>query len=163
VAGALGPLALAWALGQAAAEEAAPPVDGEAFPLPLALLWVFPGMASPSAAGDLTPSSTGILTRRGLDLTALLAPAEAAGAYWLNNGAEYLAVQNAGADAVTVTFAYTAAFNGVVQSSHTVSVAAGKTLLIGPFAQRLYNDTSQLVTVTYSGVTGVTVAVFRVG
>lgn len=109
--------------------------------------------------------SVNAVSRAGLNLTAALAAAGVSGDSWPNTGAEYLAIMNGSGSSITVTLAYaaTAVFDGATPTNKTVAVAAGKLLLIGPFPQVLYNDTNQRVTVTYSAVSDVTVAIFRLG
>ena len=103
------------------------------------------------------------VTRSGYNLTDALTAAGASGDSWANNGTELLAVKNAGMSAITVTLAYAGTFDGATPTNKTVSVGAGKTYLIGPFPQSLYNDANQRANVTYSSATDVTVAVFRLG
>ena len=101
------------------------------------------------------------VTRAGLNLTDALVAASAGGDSFANNGLEVLAVVNAGGSSVTVTLPYVATADGQTITSRTVVVGAGKTALIGPFPQALYNDANNRVAVTYSGVTSVSVAALR--
>jgi hypothetical protein len=103
------------------------------------------------------------VTQDGYDLTAALTAAAAGGDSWPNRGTEYLAVVNGGGSSITVTLVYTTEFDDETPTNRTVAVAAGKTVLIGPLPQWLYNNASNRASVTYSGVTSVTVAVFSLG
>ena len=103
------------------------------------------------------------VTRSGYNLTDALTAAGVSGDSWACNGVELLVVKNASASSVTVTLTYAGTFDGATPTNKTVVVGAGKTYLIGPFAQSLYNDANQRANVTYSAVTDVTVAVFRLG
>ena len=111
----------------------------------------------------MTVLTVNSVTRAGLNLTATLTAAGNSGDSWAGTGQEILAVANGSESSITVTLAYQRTFDGATPSNKTVSVAAGKTLLIGPFPQILYNDTNQRVNVTYSSASSVTVAVFRLG
>lgn len=74
----------------------------------------------------------------------------------------YLRVVNGGGSPITVTFAIPSGVSGFGQIAYTnkaVSVTNGTTRDIGPWPGQLAADpTTGLVTVTYSGVTSVTVA-----
>lgn len=104
-----------------------------------------------------------VATRESLVLTDYLAAAGAGGDSWANTGVEYLAVQNGSGSAVTVTLVYRGTFDGQAPANRTVAVGAGDLTLIGPFPQSLYNDAAQRAGVTYSSVSGVTVAAIRMG
>lgn len=84
---------------------------------------------------------------------------------WFTNtaGDAVLLVTNGGGSPITVTAVTQATSDSLAIADKTVSVAAGVTLAIGPFPRWLYNDASEYVQLTYSGVvTSVTVAVVRV-
>jgi len=74
----------------------------------------------------------------------------------------FLRVVNGGGSPITVTLAIPAGVSGFQQAAYTnttVSVTNGTTREIGPLPGQLYADpTTGLVTITYSGVTSVTVA-----
>ncbi len=73
----------------------------------------------------------------------------------------FLHVKNGGASPVTVTLVTPGTVSGLAISDTTVSVAAGGAQFI-PLYPSLYRDPSSgLVSITYSGVTSVTVAVIR--
>jgi len=101
-----------------------------------------------------------IVTRDGVSLTDNFGGA-ASSVYWLNNGAEYLVVKNDSGSAVTVTLDYRAQYNRDDPSDRSVVVQSGKTVVIGPFPQPLYNDSSQRARVAFSATSGVNVALVR--
>lgn len=73
-----------------------------------------------------------------------------------------LEIVNGGGSPITVTIAIPAGTSGYPNAAYTstaVSVTNGTTKWIGPIAAPLYQDpTTGLATITYSGVTSVTVA-----
>lgn len=103
------------------------------------------------------------VTRAGFNLTDALTAAGVSGDQWANNGTEILAIYNGSGSSITVTLTYVGTADGQAITAKTVTVGAGKIYLAGPFPQSLYNTAAQLAGVTYSSVTSVTVAVFRVG
>lgn len=91
-----------------------------------------------------------------------LAAAAAGGDTFVNDGATFFAVKNAGAGEATVTFTVTATYIGLTISNVAVAVTNdSKEYLIGPFPQAAFNDSTGKVAVTYSGVTSVTVAAVK--
>ena len=80
------------------------------------------------------------------------------------NPDNYLKVTNGGGSPITVTLAIPAAYSGwsgVVFTNSVVTVANGTSRLIGPINGAIYADPiTGLCTITYSGVTSVTVGVF---
>lgn len=104
--------------------------------------------------------TTQTITRAGSVIT----PVAAAGggdamACGTNN---FLEVVNGGGGSITVTLAIpsgTSSFPNASYGNTQVAVAAGATKFIGPLPPQLYSDpTTGLCTITYSGVTSVTVA-----
>ena len=93
-------------------------------------------------------------------LTPSFAAATSGGDSYTNSGLETLQVKNGSGGALRVTI--TAQHPCSQGTLHTVtySVAAGGTMLLGPFAFQYYNDASNKVQITYpDGVTSLTVAV----
>lgn len=99
--------------------------------------------------------------------TAITFGAAAAGGDSFNNtganaGRVILLVKNGDASGKTVTVNSQVPCNQGFDHDQAVTVAAGATEAIGPFAPDRWNDSSGLVQVTYSAVTSVTVAAVRV-
>lgn len=78
-----------------------------------------------------------------------------------NTGRAMLAVKNEGATSVTVTISSQVTCNQGFTHDLTVTVAAGATELIGPFATARFNDASDLVHVAYSAITSVSAMVVQ--
>lgn len=99
----------------------------------------------------------------GVDLAGVAAAG--GGDSFTNSGQEVFVVKNGGGAPITVTVVTPATVDGLAVTDLTASVAAGATRMIGPFPPGIYNDTGAaggIVSVTYSGVTTVTVAVVKV-
>jgi len=98
-----------------------------------------------------------------------LASAAAGGDDFFNGDDQrtYFMITNGGGAAITVTFdavptaVNVPGFGSVAVSDTAVSIANGATRVIGPFPPQRFNNASGRVAVTYSGVTTVTVGVFR--
>lgn len=78
----------------------------------------------------------------------------------------FVQIKNTSGGSITVTFAIPAAntgYSGAAYTSSTVSVPATTgDRMFGPIAAGLYKDpTTGLCTITYSGVTNLTVGVFK--
>lgn len=91
------------------------------------------------------------------------APTAAAvgGDQFLNNGNERFYIKNASGGSITVTFAPAGTPGGLALATYTVTVGAGVEKFVGPFSPQYFNNSSGYVTVTYSAVTSVTVAVIN--
>lgn len=80
------------------------------------------------------------------------------------NADNFLHVKNGSGGALTVTLAIPAGvsvFGQVGYTNTAVSVPAGSERMIGPLQPQIYQDpTTGLVTITYSGVTSLTIACF---
>lgn len=74
----------------------------------------------------------------------------------------FLNVINGGGAPITVTIAIPGSLFGVAIGDPTVSVPAAGNRDIGPLTPAMADPTTGLVTITYSGVTSVTVAAKRV-
>ena len=82
-----------------------------------------------------------------------------------NTGQEILIIKNGGGSAVTLTVVTAATVDGLAVADLTASIGAGETRALGPFPPSIYNDTlvnGGNVSLTYSAVTSVTVAVLKV-
>ncbi len=76
----------------------------------------------------------------------------------------FLVVKNGGGSSITATIATPATSSeGLAIADAAVSVTNGQERWIGPFKDEFRDPATGLVTVTYSGVTSVTVGVFRLG
>jgi hypothetical protein len=74
-----------------------------------------------------------------------------AGDSFANDGRTLLAVYNShGSAARTVTIDIQKDVDGQDPASRTVTMAAGQTMLIGPFPTGIYNDANGRVLLTYS-------------
>jgi len=102
------------------------------------------------AASALTVST---VARAGINITDLDAAANADGNFFTNTGHEFLYFSNGDGSPTTVTLVYSATTDGQAITNKTVSVPAGKAMLIGPFPVDLYNDSNGRMNVTYSSVT----------
>jgi len=107
------------------------------------------------------------IDRAGVDLDAQLVAADGVnGDDWLNTGKEFVVVKNADTASKTVTLDIIKTIDGQSVTDRTVTVAAGKTMIIGPFPVDTYNnplnDTANgKAKITYDAVTSVTVGVFK--
>lgn len=98
------------------------------------------------------------LDRDGLDTTTTDVAADVGGDEFNNDGKQTLfSVNNASGSPITVTFVTPITVDGLAVADRDVVVAAGSTSLIGPFPRSDYNDANNLVQVTYSDVTTLTV------
>ena len=96
-------------------------------------------------------------------LKAALVAADAAGDQFFNDGKTHLEVDNGGGSPITVTIV--AQRNSALGQSQdeTVTIPAGEAHVIGAFEPSAFNtDGSELVQVTYSDVTSVTVGAYSV-
>jgi len=75
----------------------------------------------------------------------------------------FVRINNGGGSAITATFATPGSIGGLTIADGGGSVTNAQSRLFGPFPPELYADpTTGLVTLTYSGVTSVTVGVFKI-
>jgi hypothetical protein len=74
----------------------------------------------------------------------------------------FFRINNGGGAPITVTFTTPATIGGIAIDNPAVVVTNAQSRLIGPFPYELFADpTTGLCVVTYSGVTTVTVAAFK--
>lgn len=99
------------------------------------------------------------VSRAGVDAAG--AAADVAGDSFPNTGAEFLLVKNGDAAPINVTLDIKATLDGAAVTDPVVAVAAGATMLIGPFPRGIYNDANGRVSVGYSAVTTVTVKALK--
>lgn len=95
-----------------------------------------------------------------------LAPTYAAAAVggdqFPNNGQSFIHVKNGGSGAITVTLDSVKGCDQGFDHDLTVNVPATGERMIGPFEQSRFNNADQRVSLTYSGVTSVTIAVLSI-
>lgn len=101
-----------------------------------------------------------VAVRAGVTMTT--ASAAGGGDQFANTGREILYYKNASGGSITLTLAPAGVPGGLSLATYTVAIAAGAEKLIGPFDTSLFNNSSGFVTMTYSGVTSLTVAVIQV-
>lgn len=94
-----------------------------------------------------------------------LVAATADGNSFRNSGRQFLLVKNTDSAPHTVTFQTPGEVGGLALENPAIVVAAGATVLFGPFPPLLFNQTAGVdlgkVYVDYSAVTSVTVEVFQ--
>ena len=99
------------------------------------------------------------ITRDGLNPT--FNAANAGGDSFANTGDEIIHVKNGSGGAIDVTIVTQATVDSQAVADRVVNVPAGEERVIGPFPKATYNDSGDLVQLTYSGVTSLTVAVMK--
>lgn len=91
-----------------------------------------------------------------------LAAAAGGGDTFRPDDGTFLRVNNGGGSPVTVTVVTPETSHGLAIADLAVVVPAGASRMIGPFPSHLFADpTTGLASVTYSGVTSVTVGAFK--
>lgn len=101
--------------------------------------------------------------RAGAQIDALAVAAASGGDKFPNTGSEFLWIKNASVADITLTIAVVATVDTLAATNRTVTLTAAKSYLIGPFPPAIYNDSDGRVSLTYSGVTTLTLAPFRLG
>lgn len=93
----------------------------------------------------------------------VLAPSSAAsgGDQFPNDGKTLYYVNNGGAGSINVTFDALKADGDLPLTDIVKAVANGTAQIFGPFPTKLFNNAQGLVSVTYSGVSSVTVKAIR--
>jgi hypothetical protein len=97
------------------------------------------------------------------DLISLLSAAAGGGDVFPNDGQTFLVIDNGDVAGKTVTIAFNTNINvdGQAPSAKTITVAAGKIAIEGPWPSQWYNDVNGNVDLTYSAVTNLKVGVFN--
>jgi hypothetical protein len=85
--------------------------------------------------------------------------AAATGDQFPNNGQTFVHVKNGGTAAITVTVDSVRPCDQGFDHDYVISVPAGGERMIGAFEQSRFNNADQRVSISYSGVTSVTIAV----
>ena len=101
------------------------------------------------------------ISRTGLEPS--YAAAAAGGDEFANTGDEFLHIKNGDASSHTVTIETPGNVDGLAVADRAVAVGAGEERMIGPFPTSVYNDSGDLVQLTYDAVTAVTVAIVKPG
>lgn len=104
-----------------------------------------------------------VLTVQQIDLDGLtpaFAAAAGGGDSFVNTGKAYLHVKNGGAGSITVTIDSIQGCNQGFDHNAGGAIAAAADGLFGPFPTNRFNNASGQATITYTGVTSVTVGVF---
>jgi hypothetical protein len=78
-----------------------------------------------------------------------------------NTGLEYAIFTNGSGSPITITEVLQAQIDGQSATSKTFVVPAGKSMLAGPWPTATYSDGNSRMNFTYSGVTSLTVGVFK--
>lgn len=98
----------------------------------------------------------------GIDIDAILVAASALGDSFVNDGTVNLIVRNSGGVSRTVTFKgdHRACSMGLTSTAHdqSVTIPAGKTLVLGVFDTGRFNDNASLVQMTYDSEVGLSIA-----
>ena len=89
------------------------------------------------ARGTLTVNN---LSRSGNDITTMTAADATNGHAFDNDGNVFIVVRNGGAGSITVTVQTPRTVDDLAVADLTVSIAAGKTYLIGPFPTETFNQ-----------------------
>ena len=90
-----------------------------------------------------------------------LVAANVDGNFFSNDGRAYLEVKNGGLDPITVTINSITLCSYGFDHNIEVTIAGGATKKIGTFPPGRFNDASGKVNISYSGITSVTVGVFK--
>ncbi len=95
-------------------------------------------------------------------VTVSLVAAAGGGDEFVNTGQEFFMITNGGGGSINVTITTPNSVDGNAIADVVIAVGNGVTMFIGPFPKGTYNDSANKVQIAYSGVTTVTVGVFRV-
>lgn len=114
-------------------------------------------MATVPAATPITPAGINMAT---------LATNAALSQTFANNGKILVAIKNGSGASINATFVATKVVNdgggNLSLGNRVVAVAAGATLVIGPFPTEVFNDSAQEVTLQISAITTVTLQAYSV-
>lgn len=106
----------------------------------------------------------GTIVRAGLNLETLDVAAAGGGDDFVNTGNEALYFNNTDVASRTVTLVTAATVDGLAVADRAVVVPALSRMLIGPFPTDIYNNPADSkLSMTYSAVTNLTVAVVKMG
>jgi hypothetical protein len=99
------------------------------------------------------------LDRDGLNPS--FASADVGGDQFANTGKEFVYLKNDDGSSKTVTLVIQATIDGQAVINRTVIVAATDIMLVGPFPVGDYNDSNDVMQLTYSDVTSLSVAAIQ--
>ena len=94
-------------------------------------------------------------------ITPIYGAAAGGGDQFANDGRTYIHIKNGGASPITLTIATQMTVDGKAVADDAITVTNGQERIVGPFPPGIYNDANNMVQLTYSGVTSVTVGAFR--
>ena len=104
-----------------------------------------------------------VMTRAGLEVTYSAATVSPGYDQFLNYGNQFIHIRNGHSGDQTVTISTPATLDGLDVNPRSVVITANEERFIGPFPPAVYNNSSGLVTLSYSGVTALTLAVITQG
>jgi hypothetical protein len=104
--------------------------------------------------------ATAVRTTNGVNLVGV--SAAGGGDVFPNTGSEVVVIKNGSGSPITLTVVTPATVDGLAVADLTASIGAGETRMVGPFPTAVYSDGSGNVSLTYSAVTTVTLAVVKV-
>jgi hypothetical protein len=114
------------------------------------------------------PTSAVRIYPQGIDMlgfTPVYSSSSSYGNYFANDGATFLHVKNGGASTITVTVVTPLTIGGLSVSDLPITITAGSEKMFGPFNPLWFNEAAGtdkgMCSVTYSGVSTVTVAALR--
>jgi len=74
----------------------------------------------------------------------------------------FVHIKNGSGGSITVTFVTPAVTQGLAIQDPAIVIAAGTEAMVGPFPAALFANSSGVCSITYSGVTSLTIGVFSV-
>jgi hypothetical protein len=99
----------------------------------------------------------------GTSLTPSFAAAEVGGDTFVNNGNTFLYAKNGSGGDITVTVDSLQACDQGHDHNDATVVPAGSEEMIGPFPVHRFNSAAGSASITYSGVTSLTIAAIKLG
>jgi len=92
-----------------------------------------------------------------------LAAADVLGDDFVSTGKELILVEhtNGAGSSVTLTVTTTATIDGEAVADKLIAIGPGETHVLGPWPQQWYNDANAKVTLSWSAVTDITLAVIK--
>ena len=106
--------------------------------------------------------TTQTIIRTGTGLEPDYETCAAGGDSFVNTGTEFLHVKNGSGGSLTVTVTTPVTVDSLAVSDQAYAIPAGEERMIGPFPCRWYASSGS-TSITYSGVTSLTIAVIKPG